>query len=71
MVLKTMLVAVIAVCAVALSTGCQQKAPGGKTEETVGQRAEASQKIIQEAMKRVHDSTTEVKKEEQAEKKAQ
>jgi hypothetical protein len=71
MVFKMMLVAAIAVCALVFSTGCQQKAPAGKKGETVEQRAESSQKIISESIKRVHDSMVEVKKEAQAEKKAQ
>jgi len=71
MVFKMMLVAAVAVCALVFSTGCQQKAPGGKTGETVGQRAQESQNIINESIKRIKDSTVEAKKEAQAEKKAQ
>jgi hypothetical protein len=61
-IFKTMLVAAIAVCALVLATGCQPKGPAGKNQESVSKRAEESNKIIEQAQKRVHDSLAQAKK---------
>ncbi|HEX7511529.1 MAG TPA: hypothetical protein VF335_09530, partial [Chitinivibrionales bacterium] len=62
-IFKTVLVAILTVSALVLTQGCQQKSSGEKTGESVGQRAEESGKIINDAMNRVHDSLAQAKKE--------
>jgi hypothetical protein len=61
LIVRTVLVSMIAVFALVLTTGCQQKAPAGKSQESVLKRAEESNKIIKEAGQRVRDSLKEAK----------
>ncbi len=48
--------------ALTLTMGCQQqKSTTGKTEQSIGDRAKESAKIVQEATKRIQDSLKQVK----------
>jgi hypothetical protein len=58
---RTILVMALIGFALALTTGCQQKGTTGKTEQTVGQRAKESAKIVQDAAKRIQDSLKQAK----------
>jgi hypothetical protein len=53
---KALLVTAFIGSSLVFATGCQQKAPAGKPQQSVGDRATESAKIIQESAKRIQDS---------------
>jgi hypothetical protein len=55
-IFRTLMVAVIACFALALTTGCGQKGTPEKAGPSVSKRAEDAAKIVQDAQKRVQDS---------------
>jgi hypothetical protein len=63
-VTRTIRVMAVIGFALALTMGCQQKGSAGKSEQSIGQRAEESAKIVQEAGKRIQDSLKQVKNEQ-------